>query len=79
MQYILSEIEYKDLKRGSGLGIDITPGDLQRLCTRVRNEFPVMFEDKIRKFNCIITDRSSYCDDCVVAPICPYPYKEYSK
>ena len=83
MQYILSEEEYKDLQRRATL-INISPAQLQNLCTKIANEMPIIHNrSKIHSpepWRCMLTEPDGWCcNQCPVKTICPHDDKSWSK
>ncbi len=94
MQYILTEEEFKELVSAKKNQITMTPGKLQKLCTRIADELPISFWHRKEKhpWGCKITkekeatkndesfcDDDYCCDECIVSEICPYVSKAWSK
>jgi hypothetical protein len=86
MKYILSQKEYDALRAEQTEKIKLSRDKLQKLCTKIANEMPVVWGwngDDPKPWGCIITAEDKgdewYCDQCPVQEICPSPRKEYSK
>lgn len=84
MQYILSEDEYRELKREQAASLRANQQKLQAICTLAAQHIPVARDwshDKTPKpWGCILAPSSpGYCDDCPVSEICPNTDKEWSK
>ena len=88
MQYILTEKEYRTLIEKANR----KPKWLQKLCTKICDTMPVMWEGwsdpqpqpNPKPWGCIFTREKAtkcewYCDQCPVQEVCPYECKEYSK
>jgi hypothetical protein len=90
MQYILDQDEYDDLTGGrGGTQIGLTKNQLQKLCTKIADEMPVLWgwvrpkDDVPKPWGCVITAEKNgdewYCDKCPVQDICPSDSMTYSK
>lgn len=86
MQYLLSEEEYLELKRGHSERIKLQDERLQAICTLAARHIPVALDwapDKTpAPWGCILGPRSQspeYCDHCPVIEICPSQGKEWSQ
>ena len=87
MQFILTEKEYEDLLINKTHKIDLEKDKLQKLCTKIANEMPILYWGNTEKstWGCILDNDGKelrdehYCDKCPVQEICPYEYKEWSK
>jgi hypothetical protein len=87
MQFLLSESEYEDLLINKTHKIDLEKDKLQKLCTKIANEMPILYWDHTEKstWDCILDDAGKelrgehYCDECPVQEICPYEDKQWSK
>lgn len=85
MQYILTEVEYAELKLRHEGRTRTATARLQEICTLAAQHIPVpcdWSQDKQpRPWGCILAKprSSGYCDDCPVSDVCPNPRKEWSK
>lgn len=84
MQYILTEEEYTELKAKQKHDIGLSVAKLQKLCTKIANEMPVIFwgRKEASPWGCKLSDDHGdewYCDECPVQSICPSTDKDWSK
>lgn len=79
MQYLLTEEEYRELKRKADGKEE--ESRLQVLCTFVANRLQVPgWGAQNQPWGCILsTTREHVCDHCPVQDYCPYPDKVWSK
>jgi hypothetical protein len=83
VQYILTQAEYDELRTTKQQQFDISQKQLQKLCTQIANEMPIVWgwggEDP-KPWGCIIDESDEwYCDQCPVQSICPEHRKRWSK
>jgi hypothetical protein len=84
MKYLLSKQEYDELmlRADDNESIRLSPGKLQKLCTKICNEMPVKFwgKSQAEPWRCILSKPNrDYCDECPVQEICPSDEKRYSQ
>lgn len=85
MQYLLTKEEYDALVSRKTQALQLEKSKLQKLCTKICNEMPVMWEGwgykDLKPWTCMLDaeEHDWYCDNCPVTAICPYPAQEYSK
>jgi hypothetical protein len=84
MQYILSQEEYDELKRHADAHRpDLTPKQLQKLCTEICDTMPVNWGwngPDPKPWGCKLSkDHEWYCDKCPVQRLCPSDEQEFSK
>ena len=84
MQYVLTEIEYTDLKNQKDALVDVMKIDLQVVCTYAADNIPIKYWDRTEAspWGCILSADDStewYCDECPTQNQCPYEDKQWSK
>lgn len=86
MQYLLTEVEFRELNQLAESGIKSpTKDELQKFCTRVADEMPIRWtwgEGQLtpKPWGCILTATHEwYCDQCPAKDLCPHEHKEWSK
>ena len=94
MMYILTQEEFDELKQKAATPKpwrpDITTKQLQKLCTKICDEMPVVWGwtgpgPDPKPWGCKITKERGdagyewYCDKCPVELLCPHNEKDFSK
>lgn len=86
MQYLLTKEEYDALHTRKEEHIALEKKKLQKLCTKIANEMPVVWGwggPDPKPWGCYLTARENdeewYCDKCPVQEICPSDERDYSK
>ena len=77
MQYILTEEEYRELRKNDNLQ-RIKKERLLEICKLASDYIPI--DNETGPWGCIRSNNNHlYCDKCPVKDICPYEFKVWSK
>ena len=76
MQYLLTEEEYRSLKKKQSIEIKNNT-KLMEICKLAAEHIPC--EHNNEPWGCVLNGMTPYCDKCPVQEICPYEPKRWSK